>query len=273
MGSSALPKSIVDSRLHSVEGMAFDWISKHLYFVDGVRGKIEVIRSDVEDSNRYRKTVINSTVARKPRGIAVHPVAGLAFFISTADGALHSSVMSIQAIFLIRVLRYMFWTDWVAGAPSINRANLDGSNPVSLFTKPTVEWPNGITVDFIAERIYWVDAKEDYIASADFYGNMFKKIIEHDVSRTRYVLFRFNNYVPVLLINSNNRLQPKVSHPFSVAVFKDNMYWDDWRANTIFVADKDHGLAANVVASQLPGLMDLKVKQNVFVCCSCTLLL
>lgn len=78
-------------------------------------------------------------------------------------------------------IRYMFWTDWIAGSPGIYRANLDGSNATMLFTKPTVEWPNGITVDFIAERIYWVDAREDYIASSDFFGKGFKKVIEQSV--------------------------------------------------------------------------------------------
>ena len=76
---------------------------------------------------------------------------------------------------------YMFWTDWMNDAPTIYRACLDGSNPKVLFTAPTVTWPNGITVDFIAERIYWVDAKEDYIASSDFFGKGFKKVIEQDV--------------------------------------------------------------------------------------------
>lgn len=78
--------------------------------------------------------------------------------------------------------RYMFWTDWASGAPSINRANLDGTDVKKLFTSPIVEWPNGITIDFISERIYWVDAKEDYIASSDLEGGAFKKIIERSVS-------------------------------------------------------------------------------------------
>lgn len=73
-GNGSVP--VVDSRLHSVEGMAFDWVSKHLYFVDGVLGRIEIVRTDVEDANLFRKTVINGTVAKKPRGIAVHPSAG-----------------------------------------------------------------------------------------------------------------------------------------------------------------------------------------------------
>lgn len=59
--------------------MAYDWVSKHLYFVDGVLGRIEVVRTDVDDPNRFRKTVINNTIARKPRGIAIHPSEGYAF--------------------------------------------------------------------------------------------------------------------------------------------------------------------------------------------------
>ena len=58
MDSATLPKTVVDSHLNSVEGMAFDWISRHLYFVDGVRSRIEVVRVDVDNSNRYRRTII-----------------------------------------------------------------------------------------------------------------------------------------------------------------------------------------------------------------------
>ena len=76
----------------------------------------------------------------------------------------------------------MFWTDWAPGDPSVNRANLDGTEVVRLFAKPKVEWPNGITIDHIAERIYWVDAREDYIASSDLDGKRFKKIISNDAS-------------------------------------------------------------------------------------------
>lgn len=48
-------------------------------------------------------------------------------------------------------------------------------------------------------------------------------------------------------------------HPFAVAVFKNNMYWDDWNAQGIFMAEKDRGTLLSAVASRMPGLMDLKV--------------
>lgn len=48
-------------------------------------------------------------------------------------------------------------------------------------------------------------------------------------------------------------------HPFAVAVFKNLMYWDDWNAQGIFMADKNRGTGLTTIASRLPGVMDLKV--------------
>lgn len=55
-----------------------------------------------------------------------------------------------------------------------------------------------------------------------------------------------------------------MSHPFAVAVLKDWIYWDDWKQNSIFMTDKDHGVKIQTIASHLPGLMDLKVQLHNF---------
>lgn len=116
-------ETLVSSDLASIEGLALDWVSKTLYFVDGARSKIELIKTDVNHSGRMRKVILDKNTLKKPRGIAVHPQAG-----------------------------YFFWTDWSSEAPSVNRANLDGSHVKTLFNREKVEWPNGITVDYIANR-------------------------------------------------------------------------------------------------------------------------
>ncbi|XP_033333706.1 sortilin-related receptor [Megalopta genalis] len=197
------PEILVETDLSSIEGMAFDWVSNLLYFVDGVKMRIQVIRTDLSTMGRMRRTILGPNNLQKPRGIAVHPMNG-----------------------------YMFWTDWAPGNASVSRANLDGTDVKRLFVEPVVEWPNGITIDHIAERIYWVDARQDYIGSSDFDGKKFKKVISEN---------------------------ERVSHPFAVAVFKDNMYWDDWRESMIFVADKDYGVGISSIMGELTGLMDLKV--------------
>lgn len=202
-GATTYPEILVETDLSSIEGMALDWVSNLLYFVDGVKMRIQVIRIDISSMGRMRRTILGPNNLQKPRGIAVHPMNG-----------------------------YMFWTDWAPGNASVSRANLDGTDVKRLFVEPTVEWPNGITIDHISERIYWVDARQDYIGSSDFDGKKFKKVI-----------------------SKNDR----VLHPFAVAVFKNNMYWDDWKQSMIFVADKDHGLGITTIVGHLTGLMDLKV--------------
>lgn len=56
--------------------MAYDWVSKHLYLVDGAMSKIEVIRTDNKIPGHMRRTILGPTYLKKPRGIAVHPRAG-----------------------------------------------------------------------------------------------------------------------------------------------------------------------------------------------------
>ena len=49
--------------------MAYDWISKTLYFVDGSKKTIELVRVDVNREGRMRKTIMDEGVLTKPRGI------------------------------------------------------------------------------------------------------------------------------------------------------------------------------------------------------------
>ncbi|XP_076310963.1 sortilin-related receptor-like isoform X2 [Tachypleus tridentatus] len=193
---------LVESDLMIIEGLAFDWISKNLYFVDGGLARVEVIRTDINYAGRMRRELINKTVVDKPRGIALHPARGL-----------------------------MFLTDWSSSKPSVARAYLDGSNFVRLFDESVVAWPNGIAVDFLSDRIFWVDARKDYIASADLDGRHFRYVLKGGLI---------------------------VPHPFSVTVFKDWIYFDDWNRGQILEASKVDGAGLKILVSDLSQPMALK---------------
>lgn len=66
------------------------------------------------------------------------------------------------------ICRWMFWSDW-GESPRIERAGMDGSHRSSIITQ-NVRWPNGITLDLVLDRIYWIDAKLNLIGSADLDG-------------------------------------------------------------------------------------------------------
>lgn len=100
----------------------------------------------------------------------------------------------------------MFWTDW-GNVPAIMRAGMDGSLSKSIVTT-NLKWPNGITVDQGNSRIYWVDAKKDKIESATLDGED-RQVVASQSS----------------------------THPFSVDVLGDRLFWSDWISNQIQVRE------------------------------------
>ena len=62
--------------------------------------------------------------------------------------------------------RLLFWTDWDSRGPRIERATMSGRNRQAIFKVDQIKnggWPNGLTLDYIAQRIYWIDARYDKI--------------------------------------------------------------------------------------------------------------
>lgn len=63
----------------------------------------------------------------------------------------------------IVVFSKMYWSDWEKPA-EIAVSYMDGSNGESFVTSD-LHWPNGLTIDFPNERLYWTDAKKMSIES------------------------------------------------------------------------------------------------------------
>ncbi|CAG2240579.1 VLDLR [Mytilus edulis] len=124
---------------------------------------------------------------------------------------------------------YFYMTDW-GKDPKIERIGMDGSNR-KIITNDVV-WPNAITIDYIDSRIFWIDAKLHTIMSADLDG-----------SRIRTVLH-------------NNE---QISHPFSMAVFEDNIFWTDWAGEDIRMAHKYTGKHFQKTVLGLNSPMGIKV--------------
>lgn len=57
--------------------------------------------------------------------------------------------------------RYVYWADWAHRA-YIGRVGMDGINK-SVIISTKLEWPNGITIDYTNDLLYWADAHLGYI--------------------------------------------------------------------------------------------------------------
>lgn len=113
---------------------------------------------------------------------------------------------------------WLYWSDWGA-SPRIERAGMDGSHR-QVLVDSHIKWPNGITLDRVDRRLFWVDGKMNLIGSCNYDG-----------SDRRVVLAG----------------KPQVSHPFSISVFEDWIYWSDWEHHTIMRANKFNGKNATSV--------------------------
>ena len=210
LANGSLPQVLVQSQLNSVEGMSYDHVRKILYFVDGSKRTVELVKVDSKEG-RMRKTILNAAVLgerSKPRGIAVHPREG-----------------------------FLFYTDWADKAAGVGRARLDGSQHEVIVDmddkgRRLLGWPNGIAIDFQTERLYFVDAQKDFIASCDLDGSRFHKIVSG---------------------------RSEAAHPFAVGVYKDLVVWNDWTRKAIFQADKETGQGVWLVKDDIAGAMDMKI--------------
>lgn len=69
--------------------------------------------------------------------------------------------LRLKIMFSIFFLRFVYWTDWGDKA-FIGRVGMDGVNKVPIITTK-IEWPNGITIDYTNDKLYWSDAHLGYI--------------------------------------------------------------------------------------------------------------
>lgn len=116
--------------------------------------------------------------------------------------------------------RWLFWSDWGA-VPKIERAGMDGSHR-QVIVEHDIKWPNGLTLDIVGKRLFWVDAKLQTISSCNFDG-----------SHRRVVLYS-DEYL---------------SHPFSITTFEDFVYWTDWTKHAVFRANKFNGSSVEAITA------------------------
>lgn len=69
----------------------------------------------------------------------------------------------------------MFWTDWGV-VPRVESAWMDGTGRRTIaYTQ--LYWPNGLTIDYTRDHVYWVDAKHHVIERADLDGQNRQAVI------------------------------------------------------------------------------------------------
>uniref|UniRef100_X1Z8P5 EGF-like domain-containing protein n=2 Tax=Capitella teleta TaxID=283909 RepID=X1Z8P5_CAPTE len=185
-------ETLVWHHLPGAEGITVDWVGRKMYWADSKQRKIKV----AELNGTNVKVFIDSDI-QHPRALAVHPLRG-----------------------------YLFWTVWGL-TPYIGRIGMDGQHRTKIITTK-LGWPNGLTVDYITDRIWWADAHLDYIEYADMDGG-----------------------------NRHTVISGSVPHPFALTIFEEWMYWTDWNHRSVEKANRFTGADRTVLANVTHRAMDI----------------
>lgn len=175
-GSVADNKTEIVNELLVPDGLAIDWFTNNIYWTDSETNRIEVATLE----GKYRK-VLFWTDIDQPRAIAVVPMKG-----------------------------FLFWTDW-GEVPKIERAGMNGDSKTrKTIVSDNIYWPNGITVDYEAEKVYWIDGKLLFIKVMDYDGK---------------------NLVPILPMGPE--------YPYAITQFNTKLFWTDWKTLAIHYYDRN----------------------------------
>ena len=118
---------IIVRTLYNPDGLAVDWMARLIYFTDAGLNAIGV--TDFEGHH----VILLREDLDQPRAIAVDPAEG-----------------------------YMYWTDW-GTVPKVERAYMSGRARETLADTGINTWPNGLALDHIQRRLYWVDAQHNRV--------------------------------------------------------------------------------------------------------------
>ncbi|XP_023246171.1 low-density lipoprotein receptor-related protein 4 isoform X3 [Copidosoma floridanum] len=224
--------------VESAVGLAWDPLNRTIYWTDFSTHTIS--RASLDGSNR--QTIIKNNLV-SPASLAIDSASRKLYWTdagtnriecSQLDGSMRSLLIwegldKPRDIVLHPKDGLMYWSDW-GKSPKIEVAGMDGSNR-HIFISANLTFPNGLAIDFEKKRLYWADGGSGTISYSDFNGKHVTTIIS----------------------------PPKAKHPFGLVIYKDKIYWTDWKTSAIHRADKDSGKDVTSIRSEVSGLMDVRV--------------
>ncbi|XP_069108247.1 prolow-density lipoprotein receptor-related protein 1-like, partial [Argopecten irradians] len=144
---------VVDAVSSTIESIAVDWITQHLFWMETYPSQIRV--ASLEGTN---PTTLLDKELSNPKSIVLDPIEG-----------------------------YLFWIDWVgtlySPSASIERYDIARSHHDVIFNITKDILPNmgrsiGLAIDHPNKRLYWVDAKAESVQSVGYDGASFRVIVK-----------------------------------------------------------------------------------------------
>ena len=142
--------------LTCLDGLAWDWITKTLYWTDVTRGHINVM----DPLTNKGKTLLTSSEGSRLRAIVLDPTTRYEELVLKLTHKYYR-VLTNQ--------RSMYWTDW-GSSPKIEKASMDGNSREAIVTD-SLGSPSGLAMDYSTQTLYWTDPTLHMLEKCSYDGS------------------------------------------------------------------------------------------------------
>ncbi|XP_052078042.1 low-density lipoprotein receptor-related protein 4-like [Mytilus californianus] len=224
--------------LYTPTAMDYEATEGRIYFVDPRLLQIVSVHFSGTDIRELKQLDSNSDLEK----IEVDPLNRILFYADTGnnqiaslrlDGTnfkivINSGLDEPRDVVLDPRSQQVFWSDW-GSTPKIEKAGYDGTGRTTI-ASTNLKWPNGMAIDFDANKLYFVDAGTDKIE--------------------------------VMGLNGENRqtiYTETGSHFFALSLYQQYIYYTDWTKHTVMRINKDGTGATPVGPRGFRELADIRV--------------
>jgi len=206
----------------SIKGMDYCYKTGRIFWTDDEKKTINSIKTNGQD----QQLIVSGL--NKPSHLSYDYITKKFYFVDNdaeinvcndkgdqCGVILRTGLIGINSFIVCPSKRLMFWSVWSSSLSTSNgrieRADMNGQKRKNII-KFNLYWPSGLTVDPILENIYWVDTKQEEMYVADFHGNNRHRVLDYSLT-----------------------------HPLSIVVFEDSIYWANTGTDTLMKCNKFSG--------------------------------
>uniref|UniRef100_A0A672NM77 Low-density lipoprotein receptor-related protein 6-like n=1 Tax=Sinocyclocheilus grahami TaxID=75366 RepID=A0A672NM77_SINGR len=106
---------------------------------------------------------------------------------------------------------------------------MDGTHR-SVLIDSEIYWPNGLTLDYELQKLYWADAKFSFIHRCNLDGSGREVVVKGSLP-----------------------------HPFALTLYEDTLFWTDWNTHSIHACLKHTGENSHEIHTNIFSPMDIHV--------------
>jgi len=156
-GISGKPTVILNKGINP-EGLAYDWVSKKIYWTDSSNKSINAMNLDGSQ-------IVNIVHVDRPRALVLDPCAG-----------------------------YLYYTDWgrLGDSGRIYRVTMAGDQKVAIINSSLTQ-PSGLAIDYAEKKLYWSDASREKIERSDLDGSNRQVLVSATIYP--FALSVYGNYI------------------------------------------------------------------------------